>query len=225
LPEGTFPVDSIKTQLDVKKFPKKPYTDDIKNYQINYMTPVYKFYISEKDRLESLKNRNKRNKKKGATDTADRFRDLRNWNEYAGQLRPTVDILALPEVTVTGKSLFLSIATTAVAGVPMPMDYKFKADFYQMKLMCNGEEIIPLKRNKSEFGADLPNYFKVKTRYTYAGIYSYPYEAFEPGKCQQMQLQVFSEENVEVPIVTSVLETTKQRIWEDFAEYRAKTVK
>jgi hypothetical protein len=186
------------------------------------MTPVFKFYASEKDRLESLKNRNKRNEKKGAIDTADRFRDLRNWSEYAGQLRPTVDILALPEVTVTGKSLFLGLAGAA-AGVPLPMDYKFKADFYQMKLMCNGEEIVPLKRNKTEFGADLQNYFKVKTRFTYAGVYAYPYEAFEPGKCQQMQLQIFSEENIEVPIVTNVSEVTKQRIWNDFAEYRSKT--
>ncbi|MDQ6786536.1 MAG: serine protease [Acidobacteriota bacterium] len=222
MPEGSFPVETIKTRMDVKKFVQKPYKDDIKNYQINYMTPVFKFYTSEKERLRSQKDRNKRNKEKGAVDTVDRFRDLRNWNEYAGELRPVVDILALPEVTASGNSMLLS-AITAVASQGMlmtPMNYKFKADFYQMKLMCDGKEVTPLKRNKVEFGAQMPSYYKVKTRFTYAGVYSYPFDTFEPGKCQQLQLQVFSEENIETPIVTNVAPATKERIWNDFAEYR-----
>lgn len=223
VPEGSFPVETIKTSLDVKKFDKKPYKDDIKNYQINYMTPVFKFYISEKDRIESEKDRNKRNKDKGAINTIDRFRDLRNWNEYAGQLRPVVDILALPEVTASGKSMFLSILTTAAAGISTPLDYKFKADFYQMKLMCDGKEVTPIRRSKVEFGAQMPSYYKVKTRFTYAGVYTYPFETFEPGKCAQLQLQVFSEENLETPIITNVEPMTRQRIWTDFAGYRQQT--
>lgn len=225
MPDGAFPVETVKARLDVKKFERKPYKDDIKNYQINYMTPVFKFYISEKDRLESQRDRNKRNKDKGAVNTIDRFRDLRNWNEYAGELRPVVDILALPEVTASGNSVFLSILTTAAAGIPTPLNYKFKADFYQMKLMCDGKEVTPLKRKKIEFGAQMPSYYKVKTRYTYAGVYTYPFETFEPGKCAQLQLHVFSEENIETPIVTNVEPMTKQQIWNDFAEYRQQAVK
>lgn len=227
LPEGAFPVEAIKTKVDVKKFQQKPYKDDIKNYQINYMTPVFKFYISEKDRLESERNRNKRNKKKGATNTIDRFRDLRNWNEYAGELRPTVDILALPEITASGKSMLLSAATIiATQGLmSTPLDFKFKADFYQMRMICDGKEVTPLKRKKVEFGTEMPSYYKVKTRYTYAGVYTYPFEAFEPGKCTQLQLQIFSEEDLETPIITNVSELTKQRIWSDFAEYRQQAVK
>ena len=113
--------------------------------------------MSEKDRLESLRDRDKRNKDKGTTTdtTVDRYRDLRNWSEYAGQLRPAVDILALPESTASGKSMFLS-AITAVASqgiVSTPLNYKFKADFYSMKLLCDGAEITPLQRSKVEFGA------------------------------------------------------------------------
>ena len=225
MPEGSFPVETIKAQIDVKKFEKKPYKDDIKNYQINYMTPVFKFYISEKDRLESQRDRNKRNKDKGAINTIDRFRDLRNWNEYAGELRPVVDILALPEVTASGNSMLLSILTSATVGIPTPLNYKFKADFYQMKLMCDGKEVTPIKRNKVEFGAQMPSYYKVKTRYTYAGVYTYPFETFEPGKCQQLQLHVFSEENIEMPIITNVEPMTKERIWNDFAEFRKQAIK
>lgn len=225
MPEGSFPVESIKARIDVKKFPQKHYKDDIKDYQINYLTPVFKFFVTEKDRLESLKKRDKRNEEKGAVNTVDRYKNLRNWNEYAGELRPVVDILALPEVTVTGKSMLLTIAAAAAAGIPIPPDMKFKADFYQMKLMCSGEEIPPLKRSKTEFGAQLMNYYKVKTRYTYAGVYTYPFEAFEPGKCGDMKLLIFSEEDIEKPIITTIREETKMRIWSDFADYRSQAVK
>lgn len=230
VPEGTFPVETIKTRIEAsKKFDQKPYKDDIKDYQINYMTPVFKFYLSEKDRIESMKDRDKRNKDKGTTtnSTVDRYRDLRNWNEYAGELRPAVEILALPEVAASGKSLLLGVLTgVASQGMIMtPPNYKFKADFYQMKLLCNNQEVTPLRRQKVEFGAAMPSYYKVKTRFTYAGVYTYPFDVFEPGKCAQMQLQVFSEEDIEKAIVTNVTELTKQRIWNDFSDFRQQAVK
>jgi S1-C subfamily serine protease len=230
VPEGTFPVETIKTRIEAsKKFDQKPYKDDIKDYQINYMTPVFKFYLSEKDRIESMKDRDKRNKDKGTTtnSTVDRYRDLRNWNEYAGELRPAVEILALPEVAASGKSLLLGVLTgVASQGMIMtPPNYKFKADFYQMKLLCNNQEVTPLRRQKVEFGAAMPSYYKVKTRFTYAGVYTYPFDVFEPGKCAQLQLQVFSEEDIEKAIVTNVTELTKQRIWNDFSDFRQQAIK
>jgi S1-C subfamily serine protease len=230
VPEGTFPVETIKTRIEAsKKFDQKPYKDDIKDYQINYMTPVFKFYLSEKDRIESMKDRDKRNKDKGTTtnSTVDRYRDLRNWNEYAGELRPAVEILALPEVAASGKSLLLGVLTgVASQGMIMtPPNYKFKADFYQMKLLCNNQEVTPLRRQKVEFGAAMPSYYKVKTRFTYAGVYTYPFDVFEPGKCAQMQLQVFSEEDIEKPIITNITELTKQRIWNDFSDFRQQAIK
>lgn len=220
MPEGTFPIETIKTAMDVKKFSQKPYKDDVKDYQINYFTPVFKFYVSEKDRLDSLKKREKRNKDKGVNNTADRFRDLKNWGEYAGELRPVVDILALPEVTMTGKSMFLSIVAAAAAGIPVPPDMKFKADFFQMRLICDREEVQPLLRKKVEFGADLQSYYKVKTRFTYAGVYTYPFETFEPGKCGQLRLEVYSEEDPEKAIIAVIRPETKAKIWADFADYR-----
>lgn len=225
VPEGTFSVETIKTRLSVPKFPKEQYISDVKNYQIKYMTPVFKFYAIEKDRLESLKERDSRNKQKGALDTADKFRDLRHWREYAGELRPVVEILALPETSATGKSMFLSLASAATIGISTPLAYKYKADFYQMRLLCSGREVTPIKRYKTEIGRELQNYYKDKKHFTYAGLYSYPHEIFEPGRCAQMQLHVFSEEDIETPIVSFVSEVTKARIWADFADYRSQVVK
>ncbi|HEX6125219.1 MAG TPA: serine protease [Pyrinomonadaceae bacterium] len=222
LPEGVFPIETIKTALQDRNFPLKQYVSDVKNYQIKYMTPVYKFYVMEKDRIESLKNRRDRNKEKGLVDAADPFRDLRYWSEYAGELRPVVQILALPETGATGASMALSVLAQGVVGYGTPLSHKYKADFYQMKLMCDGKEIVPLIRNKTEIVRELQNYYKDRKHYTYAGVYSYPYDAFAPGHCRQMQVQVFSEEDLETPITSDVTEATRNRIWSDFQDFRNK---
>ncbi len=219
-PEGIFPVETIKTALNRKDFPVKQYLADVKDYQIKYMTPVYKFYAIEKDRIDSVKIREKRNKVKGGS--ADMFRDLRYWSEYAGELKPVVDILALPETTPTGKSMLLSAVTNATIGYSTPFDLKYKADFAEMKLMCDGTEVTPIRRNKTEIGRDLQNYYKTRKRFTYAGVYSYPYDIFAPGRCAVMQLQVFSEEDTEKPITSTVQEIIKNRLWADFADFRTR---
>jgi S1-C subfamily serine protease len=217
LPDGTFPVDTIRKAIASKDFPVKEYISDVKNYEIKFMTPVYKFYAIEKDRIDSLKEREKRNKAKAS---ADMFRDLNMYSEYAGELVPVVDILALPETAPTGKSLLLSAATNLTIGYSTPFDLKYKADFYSMKLTCDGKEITPLRRTKTEIDRSLQNYYKTKRRYTYAGIYSYPYELFAPGRCGEIKVQVFSEEDIEEPITTVVSDAVRNRIWTDFQEFR-----
>ena len=225
VPEGTFPVETIKAALNRKDFPIKEYIADVKDYEVKFMTPVYKFYEINRDRMESLKNREKRNSKKGAVDAVDKFQDLHYWSEYAGELRPIVDILALPETTATGKSMLLSIASSAATGYATPFDYKYKADFYQMKLLCDGKEVTPISRSKIELNRALQHYYKTRVRYTFAGVYSYPFDVFAPGRCQQMQVQVFSEEDIETPIVTNVDRVRKNRVWVDFEDFRRQSVK
>lgn len=218
LPEGTFPVETIKSAISSKDFPVKQYISDIHNYEVKYMTPIFKFYTIEKDRIDSIKIREKRNKDKGGS--ADMFRDLRSYSEYAGELVPVVDILALPEVAATPKSLALSVATGMTVGYSTPYALKYKADFYSMRLTCNGQEVTPLRRAKTEIDRPLQNYYKTKLRYTYAGVYSYSYELFAPGRCGELKLQIFSEEDIEEPITTIVSDVVKNRVWSDFQDFR-----
>jgi len=151
------------------------------------------------------------------------FRDLRAYSEYAGELVPVVDILALPEITATPKSLVLSVATGMTVGYSTPYALKYKADFYAMRLTCDGKEITPLRRSKTEIDRPLQNYYKTRTRYTYAGVYSYPYELFAPGRCGELKLQIFSEEDIEEPITTIVSDVVKNRVWSDFQQFRSQT--
>lgn len=223
VPDGLFPVETIKTSLRSSDFTASKYVSDVKDYQVRYMTPVYKFYMIEKDRIESLKIRARRNKDKGKLDAGEMFKDLRVWKEYAGELAPAVDILALPETTATMKSMALSAITNMTVGYSTPLDHKYKADFSQMKLLCDGKEVTPVRRTKTEIARDLQNYYKTKKRFTYAGVYTYPYEVFAPGRCSEMVVHVFSEEDIETPIVSVVTDAIKDRIWKDFADFRSQS--
>ena len=220
VPEDSFPLDAIKTRIDVKKFETKPYKAELGNYDVMMLTPVYKFYLSEKDRLEAVREREKRNKGEGAQGTMDKYRNLRNWTEYAGELKPVVQILAIPEMKMTGKSLLLGVLMAGAAGMMTPPDMKFKADFYEMSLICDGKEITPIQRGKSELVVPMQSYYKIKNRYTYAGIYTFPVDPFEPGKCKQLALNIFSEENPTLAAKKILTPQMVQRVWQDFAEYR-----
>jgi hypothetical protein len=220
VPEDSFPLDAIKTRLDVKKFETKHYKSELGNYDVMMLTPIYKFYLSEKDRLEAVREREKRNRGGGAQETMDKYRNLRNWAEYAGELKPVVQILAIPEMKATGKSLLLGAILVAGAGMMTPPDMKFKADFYEMTLVCDGQIITPIQRGKSELVVPMPSYYKIKNRFTYAGIYTYPVDPFEPGKCKQLTLNVFSEENPALAAKKILKPEMVQQVWQDFAEYR-----
>ena len=50
----------------------------------------------------------------------------------------------------------LSAATNITTGYSTPFDLKYKADFAEMKLMCDGSEVVPLRRNKTEIDRELP---------------------------------------------------------------------
>ena len=50
-----------------------------------------------------------------------------------------------------------------------------------------------------------------------------PVLVFAPGRCRQMQVQVFSEEDLEKPIISQVSDATRNRVWLDFQDYRARS--
>ena len=101
-----------------------------------------------------------------------------------------------------------------------PMDYKFKADFKEMSLTCDGKPVIPIQRGKIEFVSQLPNYHKTKAQSAYAGVYTYSSETFEPDKCKQLNLQVVSEQNSTTPEIKLIDPKMVQTVWSDFESYR-----
>ncbi len=105
-------------------------------------------------------------------------------------------------------------------GVLTPPDFKFKADFEEMVILCDGSPVQPVHRGKIEYVEPLQNYYRTTIRTAYAGMYTYTPEAFEPGSCKQLELQIYSETNPNVPDRKMVGSITMQRVWSDLQSYR-----
>jgi len=218
--------------VDLKKFRPKAYEADFGEYQLTMITPVLKHYIIEKNRI-AFERQQKKIEKDGLMTSplmTNSFYELRNWADYVNQVRPVVHLLVVPEVSATGKSTFLSLLTLGVGlmgGSPMvlPADFKFKADFEEMTLTCDGKRVTPIQRGKIEFIKSLTSYLKMKQRTAYAGVYTYSAESFAPDKCKQMNLQIVSQQSPATPEIRVVDPKMVQQVWSDFEPYRRQASK
>ena len=226
-PRDSYPAEDLQNKVDLKKFRPKAYEADFGEYQLTMITPVLKHYLNEQNRIAFEKQKKKI--EKGGMITAPvmahSFYELRNWGDYVNQMRPVVHLLVVPEVSATGKSRFLSLLALGVGlmgGAPMilPPDFKFKADFEEMLLTCDGKPVTPIQRGKIEFTKSLSSYLKTRQRTAYAGVYTYSAETFAPDKCKQMSLQVVSQQSPTTPEIRVVDPRMVQQVWSDFEPSR-----
>ena len=231
-PAGSYPVEVLKNAVDVKTFKPKAYEKDFGQYQLTVITPVLKQYLNERNRIAFEKQKKKIEKGETLTTAvmANSFYELRNWADYVNEMRPVVHLLVVPEVGATGKSTFLSLLVLGaglMSAGPMilPPDFKFKADFEEMSLTCDGKPVTPIQRGKIEFSKSLTSYLKIKQRSAYAGVYTYSADTFAPDKCKQMSLQVVSEQNPTTPEIRVVDPKMVQQVWSDFEPSRQQSGK
>lgn len=226
-PGDSYPAGVLKSKVDLKKFRPKAYEADIGPYRLTMITPVLKYYIIEQNRiaLERLQKKSEKGETLTTPVITNSFYELRNWGDYVNEIRPVVHLLVVPEVSATGKSTFLSLLTLGIglmSGSPMilPADFKFKADFQEMSLTCDGKLVTPIQRGKIEFIKSLSSYLKTKPRSAYAGVYTYSAEIFGPDKCQQLNLQVVSQQSPKAPEIRLIDPKMVQQVWSDFEPYR-----
>ncbi len=229
-PDDSFPTDALKDRIDVKTFKPNSYQMEVGKYQLTMITPALKYYVLEKDRVEFEQRREKEAKKNKILSTgqappaAHSFRNFANWAEYVSQMKPVIHLLAIPEVKATAKSVFWNILRAGAIAALVPPDYKFKVNFQEMFLTCDGKPVIPIHRGRIDFVSDLQSYHRVKSRHAYAGLYTYEIESFDPQRCKQLSLKITSEESSVTPDNKHIAQELVRQVWKDFEPYRQKRV-
>ena len=214
-PGGTYPLDALKVALQAGKFDKGPYIWSQGDYDVAIITPVLQYWLTEDSRLQAQKEKEKRTRgSSGAIQGTFRPLDeMKQWAEYAGEYKPVILIEAEPELA---RSLRPSINWKTLTQERSPERFKFKTDFYRMKLFCGTTEVEPIQPGKVEKVLDIHNQsFDIRDA-TYAGVYSYPYDAIS-SKCSTVTLQLFSEKEPDKPVSTVLSLKTITRIAADFA--------
>jgi S1-C subfamily serine protease len=221
-PEDQFPIDAIKSTLMQEKFDYKPYSFGAGDFEVSFITPPLKYYMELESEVRAAKEKGKRNRKSEAA-VQESFRpldDLKNWQQYVGGYRPVIFILATPKLKETGGSILLRSLAASGGAYGVPAKMHFKTDFYRMRLLCGSKEVVPILPGKVSLVVDVRNGVIHATDATYKGLYEYNADAIGPS-CGQVSLVFFTEKNPNSAITKNVSEKTVDRVFDDFAPYRA----
>jgi hypothetical protein len=137
-----------------------------------------------------------------------------------GEYRPVLFIRAAPKLKETGGSVFLRSLAASGGAYGIPAKMRFKTDFYRMKLLCGSKEIQPILPGKIADVIDVENRSVNVTDATYEGFYEYNADAIAPS-CGQVSPVFYTEKNPDTAITKTLSDKTVNRIFDDFAAYRA----
>lgn len=221
-PEDQFPIDAIKATLMQEKFDYKPYFFGAGDFDVRFVTPSLQYYLELESEVRAAKEKGKRNRRSDAA-IQENFRpldDLKNWQQYVGGYRPVIFIRATPKLKETGGSILLRSLAASGGAYGVPAKMHFKTDFYRMKLLCGTKEVEPILPGKIAHVVDVRTGLIRATDATYEGFYEYNADAIGPS-CGQVSLVFYTEKNPNSAITKNVSEKTVDRVFGDFAPYRA----
>ncbi len=221
-PTDTYPLDSLKETISAEKFNRHPYVFSEAGFDVAMVTPVLKYRMREAVELAAAKEKGKRTKKHEAAvqNTFEPLRDLRGWEEYAGEYKPVLLVQAEPQLRETFMSALGRGLAASGGNYGGPARMKYKTDFYRMRLLCGGKEVEPIHPGKAATVVNAHNAFISVTDATYVGIYSYPADALQPS-CGEVALELYSEKEPDKPNRKVLDSKAVERIWGDFQPYFA----
>ena len=223
-PTRPYPVAALKDTLQSKSKPVKPsdYAFNTGDFEIELVTPVLTYGGQYAADQAALKERSKRNSKatsvQGSTESA--LEQYKNWAEYVGEFRSVVHIDARPKLVEGFWSAMGRGMAQSQGYYGGPARLHFKADFYRMRLECDGKEVTPIHPGKIEHRVAASNASVNVNDVSFEGFYTYGPEAINPA-CGTVTLTFFTEKEPEKGDVRVLSPKLVQRIWDDFALYRS----
>ena len=140
------------------------------------------------------------------------IRDFGNWSAYVAEFPPVLLVRVTPKQV---ESLWTKVARGAAMtqGMALPPMKRAKAGFSSMRAFCGDVEVLPihpfmLEQRVSEAEA------------IYEGLYVFDPDALGP-QCATVRLALYSENAPEKADTRTVDPGVLQRVWQDFAPYRA----
>lgn len=207
MPKDKFPPAALKELAQGGKLDKSPYLFTLGDYNVAVITPVLSYYWSQEEARKEAKEKEKRLKKgkEGSQATSSEQPEKRKERKEE-EYEPVLVISVRPQA---------KLKFWASYGTHQNL-YKFKADFYKMKLLCGEKEIQPIEPRKirTAIRSDID-----ARDVSYRGVYLYPFDAITPA-CGQVVLQVYSEADRNQPVVKVLDAKTVQKVSSDFEPYR-----
>ena len=216
-PTDRFPLEALREAINRSGYDTDPYFFSRGKFDVAVLTPPLVFYLSEAGARQAVQQQAKRTGKSGeaATSFPSPLGELRGWQEYLGHYQPVITIRARPQLRET----FWSSFARGMAQGATPAKFRFRTDFYRMRLLCGQNEVLPIHPGKVAHIINESNRFVNAVDATYEGIYTYPADAIS-SDCSSVRLELYSEKEPDKPSVKELSADTVRRIAADFEPYR-----
>ena len=202
-PTAVFPMEPLRAAFEEGKIDPRHYQFDVGNFHVTVITPLLGYYKANENALLAAKQKEKR------MHSASEEQPLsENQPSYSSQYHPVTIISVVPKID---NSLFTGKVS-------------FKVDFLKMRLLCGGNEVVPMHPYKSRRSINVRTTTGISADTTTAGYYFYLHDAISPS-CGEVKLEIYSEEKPNQPITRVLDRKLVERVWSDFEPYRKSQAK
>lgn len=212
-PQRPFDDEALKQAAEPKKGVIVPYRVASADFDVSVITPVLVYASRYRVDRTVGRERGRSARNEFEMESARRaLQDFGNWSDYVRDDPPVLMIRATPKLVEPFWKTVLRGAVQA-QGVALPPIKRIKAGFAAMRLHCGDAEVIPIHPFKIEHRIG-------RADAVYEGLY-----VFDPGAigphCGTVTLTLFSDKAPEKGDTRGVDPKILERIWQDFAPYRA----
>jgi S1-C subfamily serine protease len=212
-PLRPFPADALDTAVKGRLGNLSPYQISSSDFDIAFFTPVL-VYAAQHNTKQANTSAGQ-----GSTRSSDlqqrrqaALTDFGVWSDYFADVPPVLVVRVTPKLV---ESFWTTIARGAAytQGAVLPKITHFKPGFSQLHAFCGDVEVAPIHPFTLEQRVS-------ETDAVREGLYVFDPQALGPH-CKSVKLALYSEKEPEKPDARTVDPQVIERIWQDFAPYRA----
>jgi S1-C subfamily serine protease len=211
-PARPFPVNVLKEEAQRRVGSLTPSQVSSSDFDVAFITPVLTYGLQyQLEQFGGQRSRGPASPNTGS-DSLRPLRDFSNWSEYVADFPPVLLLRATPKL-VEGFWTTVARGAAMTQGVAVPPIRRVKAGFSRMRAFCGDAEVTPIHPFKIEQRVD-------ENDAIYEGLYVFDPAALGPH-CGTVTLTLYSDKAPEKADTRVVDPKVLERIWQDFAPYRA----
>ena len=212
-PEQPFPIDALKEAVQHRGGSLNPYQAETAAFDVFFLTPALIYGFEHQEEQRSRTERGTSTPPASIESPSARaLTEFGNWSDYVAGFPPVLLVRVTPKL-VEGFWTKVARGAAQTQGVAIPPIKRFTSGFSRMRAYCGDAEVTPIhpftiERRVSE------------TDSIEEGLYVFDPSTLAPS-CGSVKLLLFSEKEPAKANTVIVDPAVIQRIWEDFAPYRA----
>jgi S1-C subfamily serine protease len=206
-PLRPFPTGALDAAVKRRQGSLSPYQLSASGFDVTFLTPVViRGAESNAQQANARGPAMQQSRQIVATDFGD-------WSEYFADVPPPVLVVRVTPKLTEGFWTTFARGAAYTQGMAIPAIKHFKPGFLRLRAMCGDVEVIPIH----------PFILTQRVSETDAireGLYVFDPQALGPH-CKSVKLVMYSEKDPGKPDTRAVDPQAIERIWQDFAPYRA----